>query len=128
MFITRSLFKADAGFELLFGSMLAAGAAAGWLTHADAPVPPGVIAAAGVAFVLAGASQFAYFIRSPRRVQLELAAGNTAMALAALAWLLAAKGFSTTGALIVSAAAAWKLAIGSLQLRSLLARRAVTAG
>jgi hypothetical protein len=128
MFTTRSLFTSDATFELALGALLAAGAAAGWLTHADAPVPASATGATGAAFVLAGTSQFAYFIRSPRRVQLELAAGNAAMALAALVWLVVARGFSMTGVVIMSAAIAWKLAIGSLQLQSLLGQRPVPYG
>ncbi|HEX4563356.1 MAG TPA: hypothetical protein VH115_02780 [Solirubrobacteraceae bacterium] len=116
---TRSLFKADAGFEAVFGSMLLAGATAGFLTGGDIPVARTVILWSGIAFLIASASQLAYFINARRRVLLELAVGNAAMGAAGAIWLALDRGFSLPGAALVAAAIAWKLAIGVLQTRSL---------
>jgi hypothetical protein len=116
---TRSLFKADASFEAVFGSLLLAGAIAGFVTGGDIPIARTAVACAGIAFLLASASQFLYFINAPRRVLLELAAGNAAMAAGGVAWLVLDGRFSAAGATFVTAAIAWKLAIGVLQTRSL---------
>lgn len=116
---TRSLFRADAIFEASLGALLLAGALADVLTNADIQVGRAVIIAAGASFLLASASQLIYFINAPRRVLLELAVGNCAMAAAGLIWLGLDHGFSAAGAAIVSVAVAWKLAIGLLQTRSL---------
>jgi hypothetical protein len=120
---TRTLFKADAGFEAALGIVLVLGTGVAWFTGSDFTVPTAIVTGAGVAFLLASASQISYFINSPRRVLLELAVGNAGMALAGVIWLIAARGFSTTGAVILSIAIAWKLAISSLQLRSLTGPR-----
>jgi hypothetical protein len=117
------LFKADAGFEAALGIVLVLGTGVAWFTGSDFTVPTAIVTGAGVAFLLASASQISYFINSPRRVLLELAVGNAGMALAGVIWLIAARGFSTTGAVILSIAIAWKLAISSLQLRSLTGPR-----
>lgn len=119
---TRSLFKADAAFEAIFGALLVAGALGRMLTTSDIPVGQTVIICAGIIFLLASASQLVYFINSPRRVLLELAAGNAGMAMAGLVWLLVGQRFSVTGAAILSMAIAWKLAIALLQTRSLRPR------
>ncbi len=116
---TRSLFKADAAFEAIFGTVLIIGALAGALSGSDIPVGRTVIILIGISFLLASASQLAYFINSPRRVLLELAVGNAAMATAGLIWLLADHRFSVTGAALLLVAIAWKLAIALLQTRSL---------
>ena len=116
---TRSLFKADAGFEAVFGSMLLAGATAGFLTGGDIPVARTVILCSGIAFLIASASQLAYFINARRRVLLELAVGNAAMGAAGAVWLALDRRFSLAGAALVAAAIVWKLAIGVLQTRSL---------
>lgn len=116
----RTLFKADAGFEAIFGSLLLAGAIAGFIARGDVPVARGVILLAGIAFLAASVSQLAHFINAPRRVLLELAVGNAAMAAAGLTWLLLDRRFSAAGATLLAAAIAWKLAIGMLQTRSLL--------
>jgi hypothetical protein len=116
---TRSLFRADAVFEATLGSLLLAGALGDVLTNADVPVGRAVVAGAGVSFLLASASQLIYFINAPRRVLLELAVGNCAMAAAGLIWLGVDQGFSAAGAALLSAVIAWKLAIGLLQTRSL---------
>jgi hypothetical protein len=116
---TRSLFRADAVFEATLGAVLLAGALGDVLSNADVPVGRAVIIAAGVSFLLASASQLVYFINAPRRVLLELAVGNGAMAVAGLIWLGADHGFSAAGAALLSTAIAWKLAIGVLQTRSL---------
>jgi hypothetical protein len=108
--------------------MLVIGAATDWLTGRDFPVSPGVIAAFGIGFLLAGASQFGYFIRGPRRVLLELAAGNAAMGFAGLTWLILSGHFSTAGAAILGATSAWKIGIGALQIRALIGSAALAAG
>lgn len=115
----RSLFKADAAFEAIFGTLLVTGTVGGVLTRSDMPVAQTVIICAGISFLLASVSQLVYFINSPRRVLLELAIGNAAMATAGLIWLFAGQHFSVTGANLLSVAIAWKLAISLLQTRSL---------
>jgi hypothetical protein len=115
----RPLFRADAGFEAVFGSLLIAGAGAGIIAASDIPVARGVIVLGGIAFLGASASQLFYFVKAPRRILLELAVGNAAMAVAGLTWLLLDRGFSTGGATLLAAASAWKLAIGLIQVRSL---------
>lgn len=116
---TRSLFKADAAFEATLGAVLLVGASSGVLTSSDIPVGEAVIIGAGASLLLASASQLVYFIGRPRRVLLELAVGNAAMAAAGLVWLSLDHGFSATGAAIISLASAWKMAIGLLQTHSL---------
>lgn len=116
---TRSLFKADAAFEAIFGAALVTGALSNILTTSDIPVAQTVILCVGISFLLASASQLIYFINSPRRVLLELAIGNAGMATAGLIWLSADHRFSVAGATLLSVAVAWKLAIGALQTRSL---------
>jgi hypothetical protein len=116
----RALFRADATFEAAFGSLLAVGAVVGLLAAGDIPLSRTLVFSGGIAFLAASTSQFVYFIRSPRRVLLELAAGNVAMAAAGLTWLALGGHFSTAGVTLVAAASAWKLAIGALQGRSLM--------
>jgi hypothetical protein len=116
---TRSLLKADAAFEAIFGTVLVTSAVSDALTRSDIPVGRTVILCVGASFLIASASQVLYFVNSPRRVLLELAIGNAAMAAAGLAWLLADHRFSAAGATLLSVAIAWKLAIGLLQTRSL---------
>jgi hypothetical protein len=116
---TRSLFKADAAFEAIFGTLLVTGALSEALTGSDIPVAETVVICAGISLLLASASQFVYFVNSPRRVLLELAIGNAGMGMAGLIWLFVSHGFSATGATLVSVAIAWKLAIALLQTRSL---------
>jgi hypothetical protein len=117
--VTRSLFKADAAFEAIFGTVLVTGALSDVLTRSDIPVGQTVILCVGASFLLASASQLVYFVNSPRRVLLELAIGNVGMATAGLTWLLADHRFSIAGATLLCVAIAWKLAIGLLQTRSL---------
>jgi hypothetical protein len=116
---TRSLFKADATFEAIYGAALFAGAAAGVLARGDIPVAHAVVLTTAVAFLLASASQFAYFINGPRRVLMELAIGNAGMAVAGLIWLGFDRRFSATGATVLAIGCVWKLSIGALQARSL---------
>lgn len=121
----RSLFQADAGFEGALGAFLILGGADGWLSAADFPVSRGVIVGAGRAVIAGSVSTVLYFApRAPRRVLVGLAVGNAAMAAGALVWLLAGGGFSALGAVLLGVFVAWKAAIGTLQLRSALARRA----
>jgi hypothetical protein len=54
-----------------------------------------------------------------RRVLLELAVGNVAMAAAGVVWLRLGHGFSSAGATLTSLAIAWKMTIGTAQTRSL---------
>ena len=119
---TRSLFRADAAFEAILGTVLVACAAGEVLTRSDIPVGRGVVIAAGASFLLASASQLVYFVNGPRRVLLELAVGNVAMAAAGVVWLSIDRGFSPAGATLASLAIAWKLAIGLLQTHSLKPR------
>jgi hypothetical protein len=120
----RSLFRIDAAFEAALGLVLALGGGLGWLTDADFPVSRGLVIAAGVAFLLASASVMLYFVRAPRRVLVELALGNAAMASAGLVWLIADRGFSGAATAILVTTIAWKLTIGTLQLRSVRTRTA----
>jgi hypothetical protein len=115
----RSLFKADAGFEAVFGSLLLTGVIAGFINTRDVPVAQAVIICAGIAFLLASASQLVYFINAAQRVLLELAVGNSAMAAAGFAWLLLDSRFSAPGAALIAGASAWKLGIGLVQTRAL---------
>jgi hypothetical protein len=115
---TRSLFRADATFEAIYGLALLAGVATGVLSRGDIPVAHAVVLATAVSFLLASASQFAYFINGPRRVLMELAIGNVGMAVAGAIWLGVDHGFSGTGAAALSIGCVWKLSIGTLQARS----------
>jgi hypothetical protein len=117
----RSLFRADAVFELGLGSVLTAAGAFGWLSASDIPVSRGVVIGAGAAFLAGGASVLGYFVRAHRRVLLELAVGNAALACAGLVWLVADRGFSGLGVAIVSVFIGWKTAISGLQLAALRA-------
>jgi hypothetical protein len=120
----RSLFRIDAAFEAALGAVLILGGAVGWLTRADVPVGRGLIVGAGCSLIIAPVSTMLYFApRAPRRVLVVLALGNVVMAAGAIVWLLAGHGFSALGASILAVFAAWKAAIGSLQLRPGLARR-----
>ncbi len=90
------LVKADALVELALGAALLAGP----FGARDFPSPvgrPGVVAV-GVALVPLGA-----LIWSRRVGVRTLALGNALTALAAVAWLAAAPGFSTAGAALVAA-------------------------
>jgi hypothetical protein len=124
----RALVKADGRFELGYGSLLTIGAVVDWLNGGAIPVSRGVTIAAGISFLAAGASQLLYFVRvRRRRVMIELAVGNIAMATAGLVWLLADHGFSTAGGLILAGGGTWKAVIGELQLQSLRRGRQVAA-
>jgi hypothetical protein len=114
----RSLVKADAVFEATLGLVLLVGGVSSSLTRSDIPLSRGLIIASGASFLLASASQLLYFVRAPHRVLLLLAVGNAAMAVAGLIWLIADRGFSAAGLVIVAAAVAWKTVISSMQLRA----------
>lgn len=117
----RALSRIDAGFEAALGTVLNLGGALGWLTGADFPVDPGVIIGVGCSLLAASVSTVLYFApRAPRRVLLELALGNAVMAAGGLVWLLADRGFSTLGAVVLGVFVVWKASISTLQLRSQL--------
>jgi hypothetical protein len=122
----RSLFRLDAAFEAALGLVLVVGGGVGWLTGSDFPVGRGLLIAAGAAFLGGSASVVLYFVRAPRRVLLELALGNGAIASAGLVWLMADRGFSTAGTSILVIAVAWKSAISALQLDSIRNRKAAS--
>jgi hypothetical protein len=115
----RSLFKADAVFEATLGVLLVVGGGSSWLTRGDLPVSRGLLIAAGAGFLVASVTMLLYVARAPRRVLLELAVGNAAMAFAGVVWLIAAHGFSATGGAILAVAITWKFVISGLQLRSM---------
>ena len=95
--------------------MLLIGAAIGILDAGDFPHPVGVAVIVLVGVVLAVAT---VAIWSGRVALRPLAAGNAVTAVAAVVWLVAAGGFSTTGAWLVAVTAAVLAALAAAQLVS----------
>jgi hypothetical protein len=105
--------KTDAALETVLGLVLALGVPADLFGAGDFPAPVGtvLVAVAGCALLPVGALLWR-LARGPvpPRLILQLAGANLATGAAALAWRLAATGFSATGsALILSVAAALAL-------------------
>ena len=119
----QAIVRADGLFETALGLVLVAGAAAGWLDAADFPAPVGttVIVVFGCALVAVGAVLWRLAARPvPAALLRNLATANLATAAAALTWLLAADGFSTTGSAITAAAVAALTALAAGQLRTMM--------
>ena len=106
----KAVVRADAVFEVALGVVLLVGAAAGGLAFPD-PVGRVVAALAGAALVLVGA-----VLWRARIGVAPLAAGNIVTAIAGVAWLAAANGFSTGGAAFVGAAVAGLVALAAAEL------------
>ena len=111
--------RADALVEAALGLALVLGAATGALGPGDFPHPVGTPAIVGVGGALLGLAVLLW--RAATRavspsLLLALAGGNLATALATAVWLLAADGFSSTGAAVLLAAAIALACLAALQL------------
>ena len=100
----RAVIRLDAAFEAVLGTVLVAGAAAGWLGSDDFPAPAATGVAAGFGVVLVVLAGVLWRLSS-KEVTLArmvvLAAVNAAAALIATLWGLTAEGFSTPGAVLL---------------------------
>ena len=115
----RRAVRVDGVFEAALGALLLAGAAAGFLGADDFPSPVGatLIGAFGAALLAVAAMLWRLGGRPVEaRLLRTLAAANLATAAAAVAWLLAASGFSSAGAALTLATAACLAALGVAQL------------
>jgi hypothetical protein len=116
-----SIVRLDGLLEAGLGLGLVVAAAGGGLGSADFPEPVGtpVVAGAGGVLLLAGIVLW----RAPVTPGLlrGLAAANLVTAAMAVAWLAAARGFSTSGLCLLTGTAAVLVALASAQLR--IARR-----
>ena len=117
--------KLDAAFEAALALLLVTGGGASWLTGADLPHPVGrgVVIAIGAALGLLACGLLALARAGVGRGALAgVALANEATALAGLAWLIAARGFTAAGAAIVAAAVAGLFTLSVLQLRAAVTR------
>jgi hypothetical protein len=106
--------RIDALFEAALGTaLLAGGFGAGDFPH---PVGRVVVVAAGV--LLLGVAAFLWFAGAGMR---ELALANLATAMAAVAWRLAADGFSSAGSAFLVVAAAGLAALCAAEVATLRA-------
>ena len=106
----QAVVRADAVFEAALGLALVLGAATGGLAFPD---PVGRVVTAIVGAALLGVAAVLW----RRRIGLTpLAAGNLVTAVAAVAWLAAATGFSTAGAALVGATIAGLVALAAAEL------------
>jgi hypothetical protein len=114
----RAVVRADAAFEAVLGTVLAAGAAAGWLGAGDFPHPVGaaVVVIAGALLLLLGAVLWGGGIEL-----LALAAGNVMTAIAGIVWLALGSGFSTAGSALVAVTVAGLVALAAAQVATLRA-------
>jgi hypothetical protein len=112
--------KADAVFEAALAVVLAGCASLGLLGSDDfpAPVNGAVIAAVAVALVPVAFVlwRLGRRTRVPRASLEMIAAANTATAVLATAWLLAADGFSASGTAVAGATAALLACLAAVQL------------
>jgi hypothetical protein len=108
----RAVIRADGLFEGMLGLALVVGAATGGLGSADFPSPVGTAVIAVVGGLLLALA----FVLWRGGVSISaLALGNTVAVAAAVAWLLAASGFSTTGAALVASAVGGLLVLALVQ-------------
>ena len=114
----KTVIRADAVVELVLGVVLLVGAATGWLEASDFPDPVTgwVVAFAGVAHILLAGVLWVGWISLS-----VLAVGNAVAALAGLAWLAVAAGFSSAGAAFIVVAASALLGLAAAQLVTLRA-------
>src|ERR687885_1734055 len=106
----RAVVRADAVFEVALGVALLVGAAVDGLAFPD-PVGRVAAALAGGALVVVGVVLW--------RVRIglaPLAAGNIVTAIAGVAWLAAARGFSAAAAAFMGAAIAGLVSLGAAEL------------
>jgi len=114
----RRIVRVDSLFEAALGLVLVAGALTGRLDGADFPAPVGtpLIAVLGCALVAVGLILWLLARRPvPARLLRALAGANLATAVAAVAWVLLAPGFSTGGAALTLAVAVCLAALATVQ-------------
>src|SRR5689334_567623 len=104
--------RADAVVEGALGAALAVGGLTGGLAGADFPAPVGRVVLVAVGFLLVALAAFLW--RGGVGAG-PLAVGNAVTACAAVVWLAAARGFSTTGAALVGATIAALLCLAAAQ-------------
>ena len=117
----RAILRADSVFEIALGLALVACAAASLLGAGDFPSPVGasLVAVFGIALLPIGALLWRLSLGPvPAGLLRTLAAANLATGTAALAWRLAAAGFSTTGSALTIATAAALALLAAAQLRA----------
>jgi hypothetical protein len=117
----RAILRVDGLFETALGLVLAAGAATGVLGPADFPTPVGtaLVLIFGCALLPVGALlwRLSQGTVASRLLRL-LAAANLGTGAAALAWRLAASGFSAAGSVLTISAAGALALLACAQLRS----------
>jgi hypothetical protein len=124
----NAIVRADGAFEIGLGVVLVVGAAAGWLDSSDFPTPVGTTVIALVGLALAAIGAVLVWLASdavPPELLRSLAIANSATAVAAIVWCIAADGFSGAGAAIVLATAGALFALAGAQLSTLRAGRAL---
>ncbi|MGB2876201.1 MAG: hypothetical protein WBB76_12100 [Gaiellaceae bacterium] len=116
-----TIVRADAVFETALGVVLVVGTGASWLGPADFPAPVGtplLIAFGGALLPVGGLLwQLASTPVSPALLR-TLATANLATAAAALAWRIAASGFSTAGSTLTLSTTGVLAALAATQLRA----------
>jgi hypothetical protein len=116
-----AILRVDSLFEIVLGLVLVAGAAASLLGPGDFPSPVGTVLVAIFGCSLLPVGILLWQVsRGPVSSRLlgALATGNLATGAAALAWRLAATGFSLAGSALTIAVVAVLVALGAAQLRS----------
>jgi hypothetical protein len=109
----RTLYRADAVFELTLGTVLIAGVVTGRLGATDFPVPaahPVLLALGGLLIAVAG-----YLWFGARGMLLPLALANDLTGLIAVGWLIVATGFSATGVALLLATIVGLFCLSSAQ-------------
>jgi hypothetical protein len=114
----RRVVRADAVFEAGLGLALVLGALTEALDDADFPTPVGrlVLLAVGILLILLGV-----ILWTDRVGVRALALGNALTCIAGLVWLVAARGFSVAGLVVVAAAVAGLAGLAAAQALSLRA-------
>jgi hypothetical protein len=116
-----AIVRADSVFEAALGLVLVVGAATGVLGSGDFPSPVGTVLVLLFGFVLLPLGALLWR-RSVGRVQSrllqQLGLANLATAAAAVAWRLAAAGFSTAGSTLTISVAAGLAVLAGAQLRA----------
>jgi hypothetical protein len=110
------LTRVDALFEGVLGLVLLLAVASGALDGSDFPRPVGTAVLLLAGGVLLALCVLIWSGRIPLRA---LAAGNAVSALAGLAWLLLADGWSTAGAVVVGGTAAALACLAAAQAAAL---------
>jgi hypothetical protein len=107
----RTLYKFDAAFEATLAVVLIAGAATGWLDGFPLPAARPVLLGVGVLLAIVAV----YLYAGARDMLMVLALANDVTALGAIAWLLAATGFSTGATVLLIVTIIGLLCLSSTQ-------------